>query len=135
MCIEHPLAEGMRGYVVRTFGMKAWRLSSDEAYRIRQLARDGRLPTGTPTGEILAPDVVKSPEGVACRPTMFLFRTREGTWGTLRLTDQITIARDITGQLMVEKGVGFHRGVKFDLGLMLDRRPPASGEPPKTPAP
>jgi hypothetical protein len=48
--------------------------------------------------------------------------TREGTAGVLRLTAQITEARDITGGIMTEdhlfESVGFNRGVKYVLSTM-----------------
>jgi hypothetical protein len=40
--------------------------------------------------------------------------TREGSWGLIRVTDRVTEARDITGQIGAPQGVGFHKGVRFD---------------------
>ena len=49
----------------------------------------------------------------------FLFVTREGTAGVLRLTAQVTTAKNVTGYALsadaLFQDVGFHRGVKYTL--------------------
>ena len=57
----------------------------------------------------------KSSKYVAQTDVSFLYLTTDHGLGIITITDFVTEARDITGMAGAPKGVGFHRGVRFDV--------------------
>jgi hypothetical protein len=45
----------------------------------------------------------------------FIFTTREGNMGVIETTDRVTRTADLTGSPGPPPGVGFHKGVRFNL--------------------
>ena len=45
----------------------------------------------------------------------FIYITREGSMGVIETTDRVTRTADLTGQLSAPTGVGFFKGVKFNM--------------------
>ncbi|MCA9170727.1 MAG: carboxypeptidase regulatory-like domain-containing protein, partial [Planctomycetales bacterium] len=116
MCVEHPLGDARFVYSLQGFDLRAWRIDSRDATRVDAMVGQGKLPEGDIVEGPLLPHIGDD-ESDAMRVS-YLFLTREGTLGVLRLTDQITQAKDLTGRMMAERGVGFHRGVKFNIYLI-----------------
>jgi hypothetical protein len=112
MCVDYQI-EGQSVYALRAFNMRVQEISLRDAKNIDKFLERGELPAGKPVGEILLRLDDKTGR-YAAGNAAFLYQTREGGLGVIELTDQITEARDITGQLFTSKGVGFHKGAKFN---------------------
>lgn len=114
MCVTETQPDGKKTYALRGIGMRVWRLSDEERRTIREVVTEGKFPVGKPVADqVMRYDGPESEE--AEKKVAYLFATREGGLGIITLTDIITTKRDITGQFFTPRGVGFYRGVKFDL--------------------
>ncbi len=111
-CVTRKINE-QSVYALRGFNMRLEEISLRDAKNLDRFLERGTLPTGKPVGELL----LKLDEKTGRYTTgnaAFLYQTREGGLGLIELTDQVTEARDITGQIFTPKGVGFHKGVRFN---------------------
>jgi hypothetical protein len=120
MCVDYQI-EGQSVYALRAFNMRVQEISLRDAKNIDKFLERGELPAGKPVGEILLRLDDKTGR-YAAGNAAFLYQTREGGLGVIELTDQITEARDITGQLFTSKGVGFHKGAKFNYHPIVPAR-------------
>ncbi len=116
MCITHRSPDGTETYVLRALGMKVKEISPRDARNLDNLIGAGKLPEGRPVGELLMHYDEKSQQYVPNADGAFLFVTREGNLGLIQTTDRITQTANLTGQAgPAPPGVGFHKGVRFDL--------------------
>ena len=117
MCVTHRAADGTETYVLKVFGLQIQELAERDVRNLDRIVASGTLPTGR---TVAAGDLLMHHDSGTGKPNpeadaAFLYTTREGNQGLIEITDHITHAEDITGQFASPKGVGFHRGVKFDL--------------------
>ncbi|HEX4413287.1 MAG TPA: hypothetical protein VH107_06635, partial [Lacipirellulaceae bacterium] len=120
-------------YCLKPLGMKVWKISSDEL-RDLPAAMNGKqkYPMGQPV-EMLVPrrEVIKPPYDLKYGGDSFLFVTREGTAGVIRMTAQVTDTDD-AGSDVYSAGrefmpVGYHRGAKVSISAIVDTEGPAVG--------
>ncbi len=90
---------------------------ADKPDTAREVAE--KLRTGREAGEFLMHHDAESGRQVPDADAAFLFETRDGSIGLIEITDHVTRTEDITGRLTALKGVGYHRGVKFDLKSII----------------
>jgi hypothetical protein len=90
---------------------------ADKPDTAREVAE--KLRTGRAAGEFLIHNDAASGRQVPNADAAFLFETRDGSLGLIEITDHVTRTEDITGRLAAPKGVGYHRGVKFDLKSII----------------
>jgi hypothetical protein len=114
MCVTYTAPDGTESYVLRVFDMQVREIGPRDLRNLERLVRAGTLPEGRPVGELLlhhnAESQTLKPENGA-----FLFVTREGTMGVIEVTDRVTRVADLTGAGGAPAGVGFHKGVRFNL--------------------
>ncbi len=116
MCFPHRSPDGTETFVLRALGMKVKEISPRDARNLDKLIGDGKLPEGRPVGELLMHYDEKSQQYVPDANAAFLFVTSEGNLGLIQTTDRITRTANLTGQAgSPPPGVGFHKGVRFDL--------------------
>ncbi len=118
MCVTHTAPDGTQSYVLRAFDMQVREISPRDLRNLERLVREGTLPEGRPVGELLlhydAGSQKLTPENGA-----FLYVTREGTMGAIEVTDRVTRVADLTGMAGAPAGVGFHKGVRFNLTTIV----------------
>jgi hypothetical protein len=140
MCVTYRAPDGTETYVLKGFGLQVRELTERDVQNLDHALAAGTLPRGRDlaaqpdtgrdvaaktdtagkTGDLLMhhdPATGKpDPEAYAA----FLYTTREGNQGLIEITDHITRTADLTGLAGTgPKGVGFHRGVKFDLKSII----------------
>jgi beta-lactamase regulating signal transducer with metallopeptidase domain len=118
MCVTYKAPDGTQSYVLRAFDMRVREISPRELRNLDRLVRAGTLPEGRPVGELLlhydAGSQKLTPENGA-----FLYVTPEGTMGVIEVTDRVTRVADLTGMAGAPAGVGFHKGVRFNLTTIV----------------
>jgi hypothetical protein len=118
MCVTYTAPDGTESYALRAFDMQVREIGPRDVRNIERLVRAGTLPEGRPVGELLLHyDAVSqklTPENGA-----FLYVTREGTMGVIEVTDRVTRVADLTGMAGPPAGVGFHKGVRFNLTTIV----------------
>lgn len=116
MCVAQPDKDGMLQYMLVGIGLQLWEIDPLDAANIEQRLKEGRLPEGRKLDQpALLHFDQKSGKNIAQTDVSFLYLTTDQSLGIITITDFITEARDITGLAGEPKGVGFHRGVRFDL--------------------
>lgn len=116
MCLSHRSSDRSETYVLRTFGMKVWEISARDLRKLDGLMADGTLPEGRPVGELLMHYDADTQRLVPDANALFLYITSEGNMGVIETTDRVTRTADLTGTFsQPPKGVGFHKGVRFNL--------------------
>jgi hypothetical protein len=115
MCVTHRLPDGTQTYVLRALGMQVREISARDLRNFDRMIAEGRLPEGRPVGELLMHFDNESQQLVPDANAAFLFVTREGSMGVIETTDRITATGDLRGLASSPRGVGFHKGVRFDL--------------------
>jgi 5-hydroxyisourate hydrolase-like protein (transthyretin family) len=122
MCVTHRAADGTETYVLKTFGLEVHELTERELRNTDRTVIGGNLPTGRaiPPGDLLMHHDLPTGQPNSGAGAAFLYTTREGNQGLIEITDHITRTENLTGFTGNEpKGVGFHRGVKFDLKSII----------------
>jgi hypothetical protein len=119
MCITHRSPDGTETYVLRALGMKVWELNPRDFRNLDRLIAAGMLPDGRPVGELLMHYDTQSQQFVPDANAVFLYVTREGSIGVIETTDRITRTADITGMASSPPGVGFFKGVMFNLTAII----------------
>lgn len=114
---EEPL------YCLKPLDLRAWKITEGEHRELPDAVRGKRPYPLTKSVDLLIPRrTIPKPRDPKHSGDSFLFVTREGTAGVLRLTAQVTEAKNITGRFSspddVFKNEGFHRGVKYVLKTM-----------------
>jgi hypothetical protein len=99
--------------------MKVREIDARELRNLESLLAAGRLPEGRPVGEQLMHYDAKTEELVPDANAAFLFVTREGNMGAIETTDRVTRTADLTGAAGPTPGVGFHKGVRFNLKAIV----------------
>ena len=116
MCVAQPLDDGTVQYVLKGVGLQLWEIDPLDARNIERRLKEGKLPEGRRLDQpALLHFDAKSGKYVAQTGCSFLYLTKDESLGLITITDFITEARDITGMAGAPKGVGFYRGVMFDL--------------------
>jgi beta-lactamase regulating signal transducer with metallopeptidase domain/5-hydroxyisourate hydrolase-like protein (transthyretin family) len=121
MCITHRSPDGTETFVLRALGMKVREINPRELRNLDKLIAAGTLPEGRPVGELLMHYDAKSQQLVPNANAAFLFITREGNMGLIETADRITRTADLTGTAAGSSsgGVGFHKGVQFNLKAII----------------
>jgi hypothetical protein len=123
MCVTHRAADGSETYVLKAFGLQVHELTERELRNTDRTVIGGTLPTGraVPPGDLLMHHDPATGQPNPAADAAFLYTTREGNQGLIEITDHITRTENLTGGFAGNepKGVGFHRGVKFDLKSII----------------
>jgi beta-lactamase regulating signal transducer with metallopeptidase domain len=119
MCVPHRLPDGKETYVLRALGMEVREISPRDLRNLDRLIAEGTLPEGRPVGELLMHFDGASRHLVPDVNAAFLFVTREGSMGVIETTDRVTRRADVTGLASSPPGVGFHKGVRFNLTAII----------------
>jgi hypothetical protein len=119
-CVTYRSPEGTESFVLRAFEMKLSEISERDARRLDRSVAAGKLPEGRPVDTLLLHYDETTGQLTPGANGVFLFTTREGNRGVIEVTDHVTRAADLTGSLGgVPAGVGFHKGVRFDLKAIV----------------
>lgn len=121
VCITHRATDGTETYVLRALGMKVHEIDSRALRNLETSIAAGKLPEGRPVGELLMHFDPKSEQLMPNANGAFLFVTSEGNMGLIETTDRITRTADLTGlpSGTSSGGVGFHKGVEFNLKAII----------------
>jgi len=121
MCVTRRSPDGTATYVLRALGMKVWEISPRDLRNLDRLIAAGTLPEGRPVGELLMHYDTQSRQFVSDADAAFLYVTREGNMGLIQTTDRITRTADLSGTASspTSGGVGFHKGVRFNLKAII----------------
>jgi beta-lactamase regulating signal transducer with metallopeptidase domain len=118
MCVTLRAPDGTQTYVLRAFNMQAWEINQRDLRNIDRLT--GTLPQGRAVGELLMHYDPESRQFVPDANAAFTFVTREGSMGLIETTDRVTRTADLTGiAVSPPRGVGFQKGVRFNVKLIL----------------
>lgn len=117
MCVTHRSRDGKETYVLKAIGMQVREIHSRQLRDIHKLITAGTLPEGRPVGELLMHYDDDSKQFVPDANAAFIFVTREGNMGLIEITERITRTANMTGQAagVSNGGIGFHKGVQFNL--------------------
>ncbi len=119
MCVTHKDSDGNQKFVLRQFGMKVWEIGPRELRNIDKLVASGLLPEGREVGDLLMHYDGEKQKYIPDANATFVFITRQGSMGIIETTDRINRTADITGLPNAPEGVGFHKGVKFNLKAII----------------
>jgi beta-lactamase regulating signal transducer with metallopeptidase domain len=121
MCVTHRLPDGTETYVLRAIGMKVREITPRELRNLEKLIAGGTVPEGRPVDELLMHYDSTSQTLVPDTNGVFLFVTREGNMGVIETTDRVTRTPGVGGAAAggAPRGVGFHRGVRFNLKAIV----------------
>jgi len=119
MCVTHRSPDGTQTFVLKALGMKVREINPRDVRNLDRLIAAGTLPEGRPVGELLMHYDTKSEQLVPDANAAFLFITREGNMGLIETTDRVTRTADLTGMPSSPPGVGFHKGVRFNLKAII----------------
>ncbi|MBL8809126.1 MAG: carboxypeptidase regulatory-like domain-containing protein [Planctomycetaceae bacterium] len=116
ICTARQESDGTLQYVLTSVDAQVWEIDALTAQNIEQHIKKGELPTGRKLEqpELLHFDPVTG-KHVPMIGSSFLYLTKDEGLGLITITDFVVVARDISGLAGVPPGVGFHRGVRFDL--------------------
>ena len=108
---------------VMPLDLRAWAITEEEHRGLPDMLRGKKPYPFTRPVDLLVPRrEIPKPRDPEHSGDSFLFVTREGTAGVLRLTAQVTEGTDISGYASSVddqfEGVGFYRGVKYGLHTM-----------------
>jgi hypothetical protein len=116
MCTTYRAPDGTETYVLRAFGMNVREINSRDWRNLDRLMAAGTLPEGRPVGELLMHYDTESQQFVPDANAVFLFVTHEGNMGLIETTDRVAHTANLTGiASSASPGVGFHKGVRFNL--------------------
>jgi 5-hydroxyisourate hydrolase-like protein (transthyretin family) len=119
ICVTHRSPDGTETYVLQALGMKVREISPRDLRNLDRLVAAGTLPEGRPVGGLLMHYDAQSQRLVPDANAAFLFVTREGSVGVIETTDRVTRVADLTGMVGAPPGVGFHKGVRFNLKAII----------------
>jgi hypothetical protein len=116
MCVTHRGPDGTETFVLRSFGLKAWEISPRDLRKFDRLVAAGTLPEGHGAGELLMHYDDAPERAVPDANAAFVYVTREGCMGLIEITDRVTQTANLSGMPgSPPAGVGFHKGVRFNL--------------------
>jgi hypothetical protein len=119
MCITHRAPDGTETFVLQALGMKVREISQRDQRNIDRLVAAGKLPEGREVDELLMHYDPESKRFVPDADAAFIFVTREGSMGLIETTDRINQTANLNGMPGAPRGVGFHKGVRFDLKAII----------------
>lgn len=119
MCITHRAPDGTETFVLKAFGMTIREISARDLRNLERTMAEGKLPEGQPVSELLMHYDSETKKPIPDANGIFLFTTREGSLGIIEITDRVTKVTDLTGQMGFTPGVGFHKGVRFNLSTII----------------
>lgn len=120
-----PAGEEEPLYCLMPLDLRAWKITEQEHRTLPDMVHGKKpYPLSRPADLLVPRREVPKPRDPKHSGDSFLFVTREGTAGVMRLTAQVTEGKDISGYLLSEdeqfEGKGFYRGVKYDLDTMSE---------------
>jgi hypothetical protein len=115
MCVTYRGPNGKETFVLRSFGMKVWEITPRDVRNLDKLLAAGTLPKDREVGDLLMHHDDESNQPVPDANAAFLYVTREGSMGLIEVTDRVTHTADLTGAPGAPAGVGFFKGVRFNL--------------------
>jgi hypothetical protein len=130
MCVTHtPKGETQPLYCLVPLAMHAWQITPNE-HRALPDAMAGRqpYPLSRPVKLMVPQRQVKPPYDYEYGGDAFLFVTREGTAGVLRMTAQVDETDSVGGAYSNDEmfgPTGFYRGAKISFGPMSEADAPA----------
>ena len=119
MCLTRRGPDGTETFVLRSFGMKVWEIGPRDLRNIDKIVATGTLPEGREVGDLLIHFDAVTQRFDPDADAVFLYITREGNRGIIETTDRITKTANLNGMLGAPKGVGFYKGVKFNLKAII----------------
>jgi hypothetical protein len=120
ICVTHRSPDGTETYVLQVLGMKVREISARDLRNLDKRIAADTLPEGRPVGELLMHYDAESQRLVPDANAAFLFVTREGNMGVIETTDRGTRTANLTGMVGgPPPGVGFHKGVRFNLEAII----------------
>ena len=106
-------------FVIKPLGLKFWQDEEDRYDFLENEIGDKDFEFGKPGGQYLAYYDAKSERYLPNRKATFLYQTREGTCGAIRLIAQVTEILDLSGPPIsigdIPENQDIHRGVKFEM--------------------
>jgi hypothetical protein len=119
MCITHRSPDGTETFVLRALGMKVREIDARTLRTLDRLIAAGTLPEGRPVGDLLMHFDPDARQYVPDANAAFIYMTRDGNMGVIETTDRVNSTADLTGMAGPPKGVGFHKGVRFNLKAIV----------------
>jgi hypothetical protein len=120
MCVTYRAPDGTQTFVLRSFGMKVREISRRDLRNIDRLVAAGTLPKGHDVGNFLMHFDDDSKQSEPDVNAAFIYVTREGCMGLIETADRVTRTADLTGGMGdPPPGVGFHRGVRFNMKSII----------------
>jgi hypothetical protein len=122
ICVTHRSPDGTETYALRGLGMKVREINPRDLRNLDKLIAAGTLPEGgRPVDDLLIHYDAESRRFIPDANAAFLFVTREGNMGLIETTDRVTRTADLTGRPsgLSSPGVGFHKGVRFNLKSII----------------
>ena len=125
MCVTHKAADGTPTFVLRQFGLKAYEDAGRDNFNLDLLLNAGKLELGHKVGDLLVHFDEATKQEVPGANAGFFYITREGTQGTIEITDRWTKAPDLTNRASPPPpGVGELKGVRFILMPIIASKKP-----------
>ncbi|QEG00949.1 Regulatory protein BlaR1 [Stieleria maiorica] len=105
-------------YCLMPLGLQAWKITEDDHRKLTAMAQGkAPYPLSDPVELLVPRRIIPKPRDSQHSGDSFLFVTREGTTGVIRLTAQVTNTEDRSGYASSDdflfENSGFHRGVKY----------------------
>jgi hypothetical protein len=119
MCITHVAADGTETFVLRGFGLESWEISPRDLRNLEKFIAAGKLPEGRRVGDLLMHYDEESRQFAPAADAVFIYTTREGSLGVIEITDHVTKTGDPGGSTVWPRGVGFFKGVRFNLKTIV----------------
>ena len=118
-----PEGETKPLYCLMPFDLRAWRISEAQHRLLPEMIVGERpYPLDQPVDLLVPQRKIPKPRDQNHSGDSFLFVTREGTAGLLRMTAQVTGTKDSTAYAYSDDEIfqdsGFHRGIKHVLKIM-----------------
>lgn len=118
-----PEGETQPLYCLLPFDLRAWRITETQHRLLPEIIGGKQpYPLDQPVDLLVPRREVPKPRDPKHSGDSFLFVTREGNAGVLRMTAQVTEAKNMTGYASTDDDIfqdtGFDRGVKFVLKFM-----------------
>ncbi|WP_165227068.1 sigma-70 family RNA polymerase sigma factor [Aquisphaera insulae] len=120
MCVTRRTPSGATTYALRQFGMEVREIGKSDLRNLDRTLGAGTPPTGREVGDLLVHLDEASRTTVEDANGAFLYTTAEGNRGLIETTDRVTRIADLTGSPTgPPAGVGFHKGVRFNLKSII----------------
>ncbi len=115
MCVAKGNDDGVVDYTLVGVDLDLWEIDFNDAKKIEDFLKSGQLPEGRKLEtQALLHGGSEGKVDASSLGSSFLYVTKDQGLGLITLTDFVVTARDITGIAGAPRGVGFHRGIKFN---------------------